>query len=132
MRRLWVIVRSITLEVVVFSELYCLGGEVRTEPDIEPRVGYSPWISGMSVFLVVGGFVVGETKSGTAESVCERELFELDATKEGTFCGVHGPKTKPKGVNLGGPDRNEILVGDRGHGWRHEVSARHLCQLLIV
>jgi len=103
-----------------------LGREVRAEPDVEPRVGYPPWISGMTVFLVVGGFVVGETKPGTTESVCERELLELDATKEGALCGVHGPKTEAEGVNLGWPDRNEILVGDRGHGGRHEVPARHL------
>ena len=83
-----------------------LGREVRAEPDVEPRVGYPSWVSGVSVFLVVGGFVVGETKAGTAESVCERELFELDATKESAFCGVHGPKTEAERVNLGWPERN--------------------------
>jgi len=80
----------------------------------------------MTVFLAVGRFVVGETKAGATESVCERKLFEFDATKKSTLCGVHGPKTKKKGVNLCWSDRNEILVGDRGHGRRNEVSARHL------
>ena len=71
--------------------------------------------------------MVRETKPGTAESVCEREFFELDAAEESALCGVHGPKTKAKGVNLGWSDRNKVLVGDRGHGGRHEVSACHLC-----
>jgi hypothetical protein len=81
----------------------------------------------MTVFLVVGGFVVGETKAGTAEPICERELFELDATKESAFCGVHRPEAKAEGVYLDWPDRNEILVGDRGYCGRNETSARHLC-----
>ena len=132
MRRLRIIVRLITPEVVVSPVLDCLGREVRTEPDVEPRVGYQPRISGVIVFLVVGGLVVGEAKPGTTESVCERELFELDATKKSALRRVHGPKAEAKGVNLGWPDRNEILVGDRGHGWRHEVPARHLCQLFVV
>jgi hypothetical protein len=76
--------------------------------------------------------VVGETKAGTAESVCERKLFKLDATKEGALCGVHGPKAEAKRVYLGLPDRNEILVGDRGHDGGHKVPARQLCQLLVV
>ena len=71
--------------------------------------------------------MVGETKAGTAESVCKRELFEFNATEESALCGVHGPKTKAKGVNLSWSERNEILVGDRGQGRRHEESARHLC-----
>ena len=107
--------------------LYRVGGEVRAEPDIEPRVGHSLWVIGVTVFLVVGGLVVRETKSRTAESVRERELFELDAAEESALCGVHGPKAKAKRVYLGLSDRNEILVGDRGHGGRHEVSACHLC-----
>jgi hypothetical protein len=50
----------------------------------------------MTVFLVVGGFVIGETEAGTKKSVSERELFELDAAKESTFRRVHCPKTKAK------------------------------------
>jgi len=132
MRRFRVIVCLITPEVVVSPVLDRLGREVCAEPDVEPRVGYQPWIGGMIVFLVVGGFVVGEAKSGTTESVGERELFELDATKESALCRVHGPKAEAKRVNFGWPERNEILVGDRGQGGRHEVPARHLCQLFVV
>ena len=94
--RLWVIVCFITLKVKVLPVLYCLGREVRTEPDVEPGVGYSSRVTRMTVFLVVGGFVVCQTNVETTESVCERELFELDATKESAFCRVHGPKAKAK------------------------------------
>lgn len=107
--------------------VYRLGREVRAEPDIEPRAGYSPRVSGVTVFLMVGGFVVGETKAGTAKSVCERELFEFDATEESALCRVHGPKAEAKGIDLCWPDRNKIPVGDRGHGRGHEVPVPHLC-----
>lgn len=78
------------------SVVYRLGREVGAEPNVEPGAGYSPRISWVVVFLVVGGFVVGETKAGATESICERELFELNATKKSALRGINSPETEAK------------------------------------